>query len=90
MAQEIMVVKPFDKIIGKTTTETMNIMTEKMAKMVSAVKMTARGGGKTRVLGTSPRQRRIQNRLKRHGGNHISNLKASASEQTHHGIFNTI
>ena len=38
-----MTVKPHDKIFGKPTTKTMNIMTEKMAKMVAVVKTTVWG-----------------------------------------------
>ena len=36
--------KPLNKIIGQPTTEYMNIMTEPMAKMVSAMKTTVWGG----------------------------------------------
>ena len=36
--------KPPDEIIGQPTTESMNILTEKMAKMVAVVKKTAWGG----------------------------------------------
>ena len=39
-----MAVKPLDKKIGQPTTNSMNIMTEQMSKLVSAVKTTARGG----------------------------------------------
>ena len=40
----IMAEKPLDKIIEQPTTESMNIMTEQMAKMVDAAKTTAWGG----------------------------------------------
>ena len=42
--QSIIVAKPLDKIFGKPTTETINIMTEEMTKMVPAVKTTTWGG----------------------------------------------
>ena len=38
--QSIMTVKALDIIIGQTSTDTMNQMKEKMAKMVAAIKMT--------------------------------------------------
>ena len=50
--------KALDKIIGQPTTKTMNIMTEKMAKMVTCRKDNIMGK-KTQVLGTRPSQRRL-------------------------------
>ena len=41
--------KPLDRIIGKPATESMNIMTEQMGRMVAAVKTTV-GGGKHESL----------------------------------------
>ena len=41
MANTVIAVKPLDIIVGHPTTKNMNITTEKMAKMVAAIKTTA-------------------------------------------------
>ena len=40
----IMAAKPLDVIVGQPTTQTMNLMTEQMAKMTAAIRTTAYGG----------------------------------------------
>ena len=40
----IMAVKPLDVIVGQPTTQSMNLMTDQMAKMTAAIRTTAFNG----------------------------------------------
>ena len=84
-----MTVKPHDKIFGKPTTKTMNIMTEKMAKIVASVKTTVWGGKHGSLALVINEDDYIT--IMRDATETIDQLtKPATSERSYHGIFNAV